>query len=195
MTAIPFEEVVRRHGPSVLRVCQGLVGGDDADDAWSETFLAALRAYPGLDQGSDPQERVRAWLLTIAHRKCVDLLRARGRRAAPVAEPPEPDRDRDRLVGASPDVAGEDAWVWTQVAALPTKQRHCLAYRYLGGLGFPDIAALVGGTPEAARRAASDGLRTLRARLAATAPATPAPSSTPIPPTAQGDHDAGIPAR
>ena len=42
----PFEEVVAEHGPTVLRVCRAVLGPVDAEDAWSETFLAALRAYP-----------------------------------------------------------------------------------------------------------------------------------------------------
>src|SRR5215467_8394953 len=61
----PFEEVVTAHGPTVLRVCRAVLGSVDADDAWSETFLAALRAYPTLEPGSN----VEAWLVTIAHRK------------------------------------------------------------------------------------------------------------------------------
>ena len=68
----PFDTVVRRHGPAVLRVCRAVVGPDAADDAWSETFLAALRAYPELPPGSN----VEAWLVTIARRKAVDQLRA-----------------------------------------------------------------------------------------------------------------------
>ena len=43
----------------------------DADDAWSETFLSALRAYPTLRPGSN----VEAWLVTIAHRKAIDQAR------------------------------------------------------------------------------------------------------------------------
>ena len=39
-----FEKVVAQHGGTVLRVCRVLLGAHDAQDAWSETFLAALRA-------------------------------------------------------------------------------------------------------------------------------------------------------
>ena len=46
----PFEAVVQQHGVTVLRVCRSLLGIHDADDAWSETFLAAMRAYPGLPE-------------------------------------------------------------------------------------------------------------------------------------------------
>ena len=80
----PFDEVVARHGPTVLRVCRALVGPVDADDAWSETFLSALRAYPTLPADAN----VEAWLVTIAHRKAIDLVRKAQRSATPVAEVP-----------------------------------------------------------------------------------------------------------
>ena len=44
----PFEAIVAEHGATVLRVCRAVLGPADADDAWSETFLAALKAYPRL---------------------------------------------------------------------------------------------------------------------------------------------------
>ena len=72
----PFEEVVADHGGTVLRVCRAVVGPDDAEDAWSETFLSALRAYPDLPADAN----VEAWLVTIAHRRALDVGRARSRR-------------------------------------------------------------------------------------------------------------------
>jgi RNA polymerase sigma factor (sigma-70 family) len=147
----PFEAVVRRHGPTVLRVCRAVVGPDAADDAWSETFLAALRAYPGLPPGSN----LEAWLVTIAHRKAVDQLRAAARRAVPVADLPEVPSALG-LPGAA------DGELWAALAALPEKQRQTVAYHHLAGLPYAEIAALVGGTPEAARRAAADGVAALR---------------------------------
>jgi RNA polymerase sigma factor (sigma-70 family) len=150
----PFEAVVRRHGPAVLRVCRAVVGPDAADDAWSETFLAALRAYPELPPGSN----VEAWLVRIAQRKAVDQLRAAARRAVPVAEPPD--------VPSALGLPGtDDDELWTALAALPDKQRAAVAYHHLAGLPYAEIAALVGGTPEAARRAAADGVATLRRTL------------------------------
>jgi len=46
MALPPFEQAVTVHGAAVLRVCRALLGTHDAEDAWSETFLAALKAYP-----------------------------------------------------------------------------------------------------------------------------------------------------
>src|SRR6516164_1677029 len=81
----PFEAVVTQHGSTVLRVCRAILSPADADDAWSETFLAAMRAYPDLP----PEANVEAWLVTIAHRKAIDATRAAARRAVPVAQTPE----------------------------------------------------------------------------------------------------------
>ena len=65
----PFEKVVAQHGPTVLRVVRAVLGHADADDAWSETFLAAMKAYPDLPADAN----VEAWLVTIAHRKAIDI--------------------------------------------------------------------------------------------------------------------------
>lgn len=146
----PFEELVTEHGPTVLRVCRAVLGPADAEDAWSETFLAALRAYPELDEGAN----VEAWLVTIAHRKAIDLARARNRRPVAVAEVPE-----------RPGERAEPLWhseLWPALRALPDKQRRVLAYHYLAGLPYKEIAAITGGSADAARRAAADGIKSLR---------------------------------
>jgi RNA polymerase sigma factor (sigma-70 family) len=143
--------VVAEHGPLVLRVVRAVVGPYDAEDAWSETFLAALRAYPELPVGAN----VAAWLVTVAHRKAIDVVRGEARRAVPVAEPPErPDRT-GRPEDFDPDL-------WRALRALPPRQRQAVAYHYLAGLPYAEIAALTGGSTDAARRAAADGVRTLR---------------------------------
>ncbi|MFJ4028780.1 RNA polymerase sigma factor [Paenarthrobacter sp. NPDC089989] len=154
-TKRPFEAVVQDHGATVLRVCRAVLGIHEADDAWSETFLSALKAYGELPADAN----VEAWLVTIAHRKCLDLLRAMGRRAVPVDAPPE-EPSRIGLPGDG------HADILEAVGQLPPKQRQAVAYHYLAGLPYRDIAELHGGTPEAARRAAADGVRALRAALA-----------------------------
>ena len=147
----PFEKVVARHGDTVLRVCRVLLGAHDAEDAWSETFLAALRAYPELPDTANTE----AWLVTIAHRKAIDVLRARKRQPAPVEEVPE----APTTLGVPGD---QDADLWQAVAALPDKQRQAVAYHYVAGLPYAEIAVILGGTTDAARRAAADGIRNLR---------------------------------
>lgn len=147
MNVRPFEQVVAQHGPTVLRVCRAVVGPDDAEDAWSETFLSALRAYPDLA----PDANVEAWLVTIAHRRAIDIGRARTRRATPTDTIPErPTHDADH------------SSLWTALRRLPDKQRQAVAYHHIAGLPFAEIADLLGNSPAAARRAAADGIAALR---------------------------------
>jgi RNA polymerase sigma factor (sigma-70 family) len=153
----PFAEVVSLHGPAVLRVCRAVLGPVDADDAWSETFLSALRAYPQLPADAN----VEAWLVTIAHRKAIDIVRTAKRSAVPVADVP------DRPGGTTPD--GSDVDVTRSLARLPERQRYAVAYHYLGGLPYAEVAALIGGSADAARRAAADGIAKLRKERAASA--------------------------
>ncbi len=150
----PFEVVVAEHGATVLRVCRAVLGPADADDAWSDTFLAAMRAYPDVPEGAN----IEAWLVTIAHRKAIDVTRAAARRAVPVARTPD---ERAAPAADSPG-DGLDGDLADAVARLPAKQKQAVAYHYLAGLPYADIAAIVGGTVDAARRAAADGIATLR---------------------------------
>jgi RNA polymerase sigma factor (sigma-70 family) len=147
----PFEAIVAEHGPTVLRVCRAVVGPIAAEDAWSETFLSAMRAYPDLPPGSN----VEAWLVTIAHRKAIDHVRAESRRAVPTEHLPE-QPTTDGVAG------GWESDLWAALKALPLKQRQTVAYHYLAGLPYADVAAIVGGSAVAARRAAADGIATLR---------------------------------
>lgn len=150
----PFEQVVAEYGPVVLRVCRALLGPVDAEDAWSETFLSALRAYPDLA----PDSNVEAWLVTIAHRKAVDAHRARAKRPVPTGELPETaTRDSD---GGDGD--GGDGELWEALRALPTTQCAAVAYHYLAGLPYAQVADILGNSEAAARRAAADGMRKLR---------------------------------
>lgn len=146
----PFEQVVTEYGPMVLRVCRAVLGPADAEDAAAETFLAALRAYPKLDEDAN----LEAWLVTIAHRKAIDATRAGARRPVPVERLPE---------ASNPDpLEKRDPALWLAVAALPERQRTAIAYHYLAGLPYARVAELSGGTAEAARRAAADGIKALR---------------------------------
>lgn len=169
-----FDAAVERHGDTVLRVCRAVLGpGADAEDAWSETFLSALRAWPELPEDTD----VEAWLVRVAHRRAVDVVRRSARGAVPGGAAEDlalfdARTARGRGVGgtrgrgAHPGYPDDDEpgghWIWGAVSALPARQRICVAYRYLGGLRYAEIAELTGGSEAAARRAAADGVAALR---------------------------------
>ena len=152
----PYEAIVDRYGALVLRVCRAVLGPVDADDAWSETFLSALAAYPRLDDGAN----VEAWLVTIAHRKAIDVTRAAARRAQPVAE-----AVADPIAAERAD--GRDLDLWGALALLPRRQREAVAYHHVAGLPYREVAAITGGTVDAARRAAADGVAALRREFTA----------------------------
>src|SRR3954468_14219821 len=133
----------------VLRVCRAVLGPVDADDAWSETFLSAMRAYPRLD----PTANVEAWLVTIAHRRAIDVGRALTRAPTPAEALPE---------RSAPASTADDPELWAALASLPDKQRKAVAYHHLAGLPHAEITELLGNSPDAARRAAADGIKALR---------------------------------
>jgi RNA polymerase sigma factor (sigma-70 family) len=145
----PFETIVSAHGMTVLRVCRAVLGPVDADDAWAETFLSAIQAYPQLPADAN----IEAWLVTIAQRKAIDVTRAAARRAVPVPEVPDT---------VAPARNGVDDDLADALAVLPTKQRHAVAYHYLADLSYIDVADILGGSTDAARRAAADGIANLR---------------------------------
>ncbi len=131
---------------------RALVGPQDADDCFQETFLAALRGYPRLRDAED----LRAWVLTIATRKAIDHARAAGRRPAPVERLPE---------RATPESEAADPELWRMVGALPPMQRAALVHRYVLDLPYAEIARALGCSEAAARASAAEGRRRLRETL------------------------------
>lgn len=145
----PFQAFLDAHREDVYRFLVALVGTQEAEDCFQETFLAALRAYPRLRDGRN----LRGWVFTIAHRKAMDAHRSRARRPQPVEALPDPP--------AAPQREREPA-LWDAVWALPPRQRSAVVARVVNDLPYRDIARIVGGTEEAARRNAADGLKKLR---------------------------------
>lgn len=160
----PFDRVVDEHGAVVMRVCRAVLSPADAEDAWSETFLSALKAYPELPPGSN----IRAWLITIAHRRAIDQHRRVARAPRPASgsidEPVAPGREVPEATGAHGDI---DPELLIALRRLPPKQRSAVACRYLADLSYADIAQLIGCSEAAARRSAADGIAALRRQISA----------------------------
>jgi len=148
----PFQRFLDTHRGEVWRLIRASVPPSEADDCFQETFIAALRAYPRLRRDSD----LRAWVLTIAHRKTLDAHRARARRALPVADVAE------HGTHAHHDGAPRDEQLWSAVDALPGRQRSAVVLRFLADLPHREIASAMGCSEEAARRSLHEGLRKLR---------------------------------
>jgi RNA polymerase sigma factor (sigma-70 family) len=152
----PFERFYVEHRDEVLAYLRRLLG-QRAEDAWQETFLRALRAYGRLEHG----RHLRAWVFTIATNVAMDILRA-------------PNLARDNLsqgengagtVAAA--TAGElrrDAFRELEhlTGELPPTERAAVVLRYGYDLPYTTIGDALGSSEEAARAAASSGVRRLR---------------------------------
>ena len=141
----PFETFYETHGAEIFRFLDRRLGRDRSEDAFQETFLRALRAYPRLEHS----EHLRAWVFTIASRIVVDD----ARRRKPEGELPE-------LVTEDGLPAFEDLAPLTD--DLPPKERAAVVLRYGYDLTYDEIGAAIGSTEQAARQGASACVRRLR---------------------------------
>jgi RNA polymerase sigma factor (sigma-70 family) len=144
----PFERFYEEHRVEVLRLLRRRLGAERAEDAYQETFLRALQAYRRLEHG----EHLRSWILTIAKNVAVDTLR-RTRPQSELVEQPVDD-GRPAYEELAPLTDG-----------LPQKERAAVVLRYGYDLSYDQIAAALGSSEDAARQAASTGVRKLRRRI------------------------------
>jgi RNA polymerase sigma factor (sigma-70 family) len=144
----PFERFYEEHRVEVLRLLRRRLGVERAEDAYQETFLRALQAYRRLEHG----DHVRSWIPTIAKNVAVDTLR-RTRPQSELAEQPVDD-GRPAYEELAPLTDG-----------LPQKERAAVVLRYGYDLSYDQIAAVLGSSEDAARQAASTGVRKLRRRI------------------------------
>jgi len=148
----------------ILRV---LVNRSQSEEVLQEVFLevwqSAARFAPNKGQG-------RTWVLTIAHRRAVDRVRASQASA-----------DRDvraglRDIGIPHDSVAEQAELGiagdqavTALGELPEVQRETLVLAYFGGYSQREIAALVGAPLGTIKTRMRDGLTRLRNEMGVTA--------------------------
>jgi RNA polymerase sigma factor (sigma-70 family) len=142
----PFERFYDMHREEIFAFLVRRIGRQRAEDAFQETFLRALRGYAALRHG----EHLRAWAYTIASRVAADELR---RRREPAPQSGEP---------AAHDARPAYAELEHLAAALPPTERAAVVLRYGYDLDYADIGAALGSSAEAARQAASSGVRRLR---------------------------------
>jgi RNA polymerase sigma factor (sigma-70 family) len=141
----PFERFYAQHRDEVFGLLTRRLGRQRAEDAFQETFLRALRAYPALRHG----DYLRAWVLTIARNVAVDA----HRRERPTVELEE-----------QADLPRRPAYAQLEhlTDGLPPTERAAVVLRYAYDLPYAAIAVALGSSEEAARQAASTGVRRLR---------------------------------
>jgi RNA polymerase sigma-70 factor (ECF subfamily) len=133
-----------------------------AEDAVQEGFLTAWR---NADRFMPERGKVSTWLLTLVHRRAVDLVRHEDRRRA---EPlPETAERRPS------DSAADDAWlrfererVQAALRQLPDQQREALELAYYGGFTQSELAERLGQPVGTIKSRMFAGLARLRELLA-----------------------------
>jgi len=148
----PFQVLLDEHRTDIYRYLVVAAGPVEADDAFQETWISALRAYPRLKRA----DNLRAWLFRIAQNKATDAHRARARRPVPVEALPE------RGTPPRPDGQPE---LWERVRELPPKQRTAVFCRSVLGMSYRELADLLDSSEEAARRSVHEGLKRLREEI------------------------------
>ena len=152
-----FEELARRHGPMVFRLCKRVLHHtQDAEDAFQATFVVLARKAASISK----QESVGSWLYGVAYRAALQLRERTGRRRAH-------EQGADNLLaadhrGAAPE-AGADLRelgpaLDAEVSRLPEKYRQPVVLCYLEGKSTEAAASLLGCGQSALK------MRLLRAR-------------------------------
>jgi RNA polymerase sigma factor (sigma-70 family) len=145
VTTPPFERFYAEHRDEVYALLVRRLGRQRADDAFQETFLRALRAYAALHHG----DHLRAWVLTIARNVAIDAYR----RERPAVELDEPIELPRRPAYAELEHLTD---------RLPPTERAAVVLRYAYDMPYAAIGAALGSSEDAARQAASAGVRRLR---------------------------------
>ncbi|GAA5090328.1 ECF RNA polymerase sigma factor SigK [Microbacterium yannicii] len=148
----------------ILRV---LVDRAQSEEVLQEVFL---EVWQSASRFAPNRGQARSWVLTIAHRRAVDRVRAS-----------QSSTDRDvragfRDLGTAHDEVAEQvelriegARVTTALSALPDAQKEALTLAYYGGYSQSEIAALVGAPLGTIKTRMRDGLSRLRAEMGVTA--------------------------
>ncbi len=130
-----------RYGPAVLRLARAsLSGSADAEDVVQATFVSAWQGRATFDPG---RGSLLTWLLGIARRRVVDLLRSRGRQdravetASQVAEVVDPG-------DASPERIVDRLVIVDEMGRLPPDQRRVLHLAFYDDLTHQQISAVTG---------------------------------------------------
>lgn len=134
-------ELYDRHGRTAYGLARRILRDEAlAEDAVQETFLAVWRSAARF---VPERGKASTWLLTLAHRRAVDLVRREDRRRA---EPLHDAVDSTTETGADENVwlRYERERVQRALKQLPDQQREALELAYYGGFTQSELAERLG---------------------------------------------------
>jgi len=132
-----------------------------AEDAVQDAFLAAWRTAAAFDP---KRGKASTWLITLVHRRSVDVVRREDRRrAAPLDDVPVPSGDS---TDETAEIREERRAVQAALAELGEAEREALELAYYGGLSQSEIAERLGVPLGTIKSRMFGGLAKLRDALA-----------------------------
>ena len=159
-------ELYDRYGAAAFRLARRVVRDSAlAEDVVQEAFLAIWR---GAARFLPERARAAAWIMTLVHRRAVDVVRREQRRRGLPLE----DGEDDRVEGAADDAVWlrlERERVQRALAALPDQQRETLELAYYGGFTQAELADRLGRPLGTIKSQMFAGLTNLRRSLEAMA--------------------------
>lgn len=161
-----FAELFRRYEPRAYAYFLRRTGAPErAEDLYQELFLRIHRARDDFD----PARPFAPWLFQIAHRLLVDALRRAHRSHEVSIENGEWACERS---GTEERLADREL-LERALEGLSDEERHIVLSSKLDGVGYPELAAQLGKSAAAVRKAASRAFARLRGASLVAAPLVP----------------------
>jgi len=161
-SAAHWAELVDRHGNRLWAVCRAAAGAGLADDAFQEGLIAIRHGAARFQPGTDPEASAVAWMVTVVHRRAINLVRSESRRSS---------HERSAMpihLADQTSLASDDAvtahLAMRALEQLPERHQLVIRLRLLGGLDAAQTASVLGCPAGQVRVRLHRALEILRAR-------------------------------
>lgn len=160
-----LETLLAEHGGAVRSVARRVLHDATlAEDVVQDTFFRFWDAPERFDAG---RGSLRTFLVTIAHRRAVDVVRSEVARSRRELKPP--DRDHSDVV--------DEVWaltisetVRTALSNLPDGEREAISLAYLEGLSYVEVARRLGAPEGTVKSRIRTGMKRLAVLMSDLAP-------------------------
>jgi RNA polymerase sigma-70 factor, ECF subfamily len=177
---LEFKALCQRHSDEIYRYARSLLANPaDAEDATQEVLLRLWNRLPTMDIFN-----LRAWLLSTTRHYCLDQLRRRSHRAAPLPLDDELLEEHADEAAVNPSLAADSSLrlgqAWSLLRQLPEQLRSVFVLYEVNGLRYREIAQTLGipiNTVKVYLFRARERLSVLANREAP----SPSPSTSPMP--------------
>jgi RNA polymerase sigma-70 factor, ECF subfamily len=155
-----LEEAYDRYGGAIHSLALRVLKNQTlAEDILQDTMLAFWRSPDSFDAN---RGSLRSYLLTIAHRRAVDLVRSEQARTRRESRPPEPERGslEDEVISLVVSESVREALI-----SLDEGERESIAMAYLGGYSYVETARRLGEPEGTVKSRIRSGMKKLAVAL------------------------------